>query len=622
MAESKFKPKDLTEFRKVFKTFDHDSSGTIDKKEMRDVLTKLKMYDSLGKLEDLMKEMDVNKDGVISWEEFLQIMIEIKFAGRESSFAKVYNKQKQTVIKVGKGQTVHSFAVEEMFAFSEHINHCLKDDLECKKFGLIPINTVDEKKMGLCANVRDGILLAKFINIAVPNTIDERALNKPKKGKSLSLFQINENMNIVINSAKGIGIKVVNIGATELTDGVKHPHLVLGLIWQLVKLQLLNSINLKSHPELVRLLEEGEDLEDLLRLPPEQLLLRWFNYHLKNAESSKRVKNFSGDIKDSEAYTILLHQIAPGKCDNKGLDTKDTKKRAQMVLNNAKKLDVESFITAADICKGNPKLNLAFTAAIFNQCPGLDPMEEEELEKIGLLEDDVGDSREERAFRMWMNSLGLEDFYINNLFEDCADGINLLKVIDAVEPGIVYWKKVYMKPSNKFKMVANQNYAVVLGKKLKFSLVGIAGEDFVNKNKKLLLAFVWQLMRHHTLKYLAKVQEKHFGGKKVTDEMMVKWANGKVSSSGRKSRMRSLKHKGLSSGVFFLDLLYAIQPKVIDDQYVTEGKTEEDKLLNARYAISVSRKLGAVVFCIPEDLVEVRYKMVLTFVASIMSCSS
>jgi len=619
--ESKFKSKDFVEFKRVFKSFDTDGSGTIDKKEMAKVLGALKLYDSIGKLDDLMKEIDINRDGVISWDEFLDVMVQIKFGGKSNSaFNKVYDKQKQHVITTGKGATKHSFAIEEMCAFSEHINHCLRNDKELKKAGLIPIVT-DEKNLGLCHNVRDGLLLAKFINIAVPDTIDERALNKPKGQKSLSLFQVNENMNLVINSAKGIGVKTVNIGATELAEGASHPHLVLGLVWQLVKLQLLNSINLKAHPELVRLLEEGEDLEDLLRLPPEQLLLRWFNYHLKNAGSKRRVTNFSGDVKDSECYTTLLHQIAPGTCDDKALGMSDKRKRAQRVLDNAKKLDVEPFITANDICKGNARLNLAFTAAIFNQCPGLDPMEEEELEKIGLLEDDVGDSREERAFRMWMNSLGLEDFYINNLYEDCADGVQLLKVIDAVEPGIVYWKKVYMKPSNKFKKVANQNYAVLLGKQLKFSLVGIAGQDFVDRKKKLLLAFVWQLMRHHTLKYLAKVQQKTFGGKTVTDQMMVDWANSKVAKAGRTSKMKSLKDKKLKSCKFFLDLLYAVQPKVIDEQYVSEGKTAEDRLLNAKYAISVARKLGAVVFCIPEDLVDVQYKMVLTFVASIMACA-
>ena len=52
-------------------------------------------------------------------------------------------------------------------------------------------------------------------------------------------------------------------------------------------------------------------MSDLLALSPEEILLRWFNYHLENAGSTRRVNNFSGDIKDSECYTILLNQIAP-----------------------------------------------------------------------------------------------------------------------------------------------------------------------------------------------------------------------------------------------------------------------------------------------------------------------
>jgi plastin-1 len=75
---------------------------------------------------------------------------------------------------------------------------------------------------------------------------------------------------------------------------------------------LLASISLSNHPELFRLLEPGETIEDLLKLSPEQILLRWFNFHLKAANHSKRVKNFGGDIKDSEAYTVLLHQLSPG----------------------------------------------------------------------------------------------------------------------------------------------------------------------------------------------------------------------------------------------------------------------------------------------------------------------
>jgi plastin-1 len=473
--------------------------------------------------------------------------------------------------------------------------------------------------MDLCRKVKDGILIAKFINLAVKDTIDERALNVRKSGKDLTLFQINENHQLAIGAAKSIGVQTINLGASELIEGEKYPHLVLGLIWQLVKIQLLNSINLKNHPELIRLLENGEELSDLLKLPPDQLLLRWFNYHLKNAGSNKRVKNFGGDIKDSEAYTVLLAQIAPGKCDKAALGMSDLSAKAGKVISNAKNLEVKTFIKARDIVAGNPRLNLAFTAAIFNQCPGLDPVSKEEMDKAGLMEDDFGDSREERAFRMWINSLGLEGVYVNNLYEDCQDGLVLLKVLDKVQPGIVSWKQVEKQPNNKFKKVSNCNYVVVLGRSLKFSLVGIGGSDLAVGNKKLLLAFVWQLMRFHTFKFLAEVQAKKFGGKEVTDDMIVQWANDRVASANRTTKMTSFKDPTLSNAIFFMDLLFAVESRIINWDFVTPGDTKENSLLNAKYAISVARKLGAVVFLLPEDIVEVKPKMILTFVASIMS---
>lgn len=66
-------------------------------------------------------------------------------------------------------------------------------------------------------------------------------------------------------------------------------------------------INLKEHPYLIRLKEEDEEVADLLKLPHDVLLLRWFNYHLKNAKHSRTVSNFSGDVKDGENYTVLLN---------------------------------------------------------------------------------------------------------------------------------------------------------------------------------------------------------------------------------------------------------------------------------------------------------------------------
>jgi hypothetical protein len=134
-----------------------------------------------------------------------------------------------------------------------------------------------------------------------------------------------------------------------------QPHLVLGLIWQIVKIGLFSKvrnrckplircltylsdiaiftqINLVNHPELYRLLEPGETIEDLLKLSVEEILLRWFNYHLKNAGWDRRVHNFSGDIKDAMNYTVLLAQIAPQHCNRDALKVSDGTQRAEMVL--------------------------------------------------------------------------------------------------------------------------------------------------------------------------------------------------------------------------------------------------------------------------------------------------
>lgn len=66
-------------------------------------------------------------------------------------------------------------------------------------------------------------------------------------------------------------------------------------------------MNIKDHPNLVKLLEDDEELSDLKAKSVDDILLRWLNFHLKAAGSDKRVKNFGDSVKDAEAYTIVLH---------------------------------------------------------------------------------------------------------------------------------------------------------------------------------------------------------------------------------------------------------------------------------------------------------------------------
>ncbi len=228
---------------------------------------------------------------------------------------------------------VHHFSEEEKAAFVAHINFSLQGDKDLA--GVLPIAVAGNDLFTKCF---DGVLLCKLINSSVPGTIDDRVINRPKGGKKLDLWSAAENSNLAINSAASIGCTVVNVGADDIQNGT--PHICLGVIWQIIRIGLLANVTLTAHPELYRLLQPGEDINDLLKLPPEQILLRWVNYHLKNAgREDKCIKNFSGDIKDSEAYTILLNQLAPDRCNQNALREKNLDTRAGMVLENALKIE-------------------------------------------------------------------------------------------------------------------------------------------------------------------------------------------------------------------------------------------------------------------------------------------
>ena len=203
-----------------------------------------------------------------------------------------------------------------------------------------------------------------------------------------------------------------------------------------------------------------------MQLPPEKLLLRWFNHHLREAGVSRECTNFGPDVRDCELYAYLLQQIDPEhKISSRTiLAVAEPAARAAHVAAVGPRLGAEFTVQPADIISGNEKLNMAFVAALFNACPALDPPEEEQVCPCHLLppptshlppptshlppcctccpisnfrcarhalarqilalmeelpDDDAGDSREARAFRMWINSLGMAECpHVEDLFTE------------------------------------------------------------------------------------------------------------------------------------------------------------------------------------------------------------
>lgn len=136
-----------------------------------------------------------------------------------------------------------------------------------------------------------------------------------------------------------------------------------------------------------------------------------------NRGLTKKIFRFCFVVQDSRAYFHLLNQISPkGTEEDKpridismfGLNVSlavpsggassgaaacltglsapcvaqetDDLKRAEAMLQQADRLGCRQFVTPTDVVKGNPKLNLAFVANLFNKYPALTKPENEDMD--------------------------------------------------------------------------------------------------------------------------------------------------------------------------------------------------------------------------------------------------
>ncbi|KAK5657577.1 hypothetical protein OQA88_3151 [Cercophora sp. LCS_1] len=64
----------VAQFKAVFDVFDKDHTGDISADELGHVMKELGLNPSDSELQDLVNEADINKDGVICFDEFLNLM--------------------------------------------------------------------------------------------------------------------------------------------------------------------------------------------------------------------------------------------------------------------------------------------------------------------------------------------------------------------------------------------------------------------------------------------------------------------------------------------------------------------------------------------------------------------
>ena len=134
--------------------------------------------------------------------------------------------------------------------------------------------------------------------------------------------------------------------------------------------------------------------------------------------------------------------------------------------------------------------------------------------------------------------------------------------------------------------------------------MGIGAEDIRAGDKKSILALVWQLVRLHYLQLLGSKDEKD----------IIAWINAMTPDT---PDITGFRDKQFATGVLLIKLCEKIEPRDVNQDLITPGETDEDKEMNAKYAISLARKFGAIIFMAWDDIPKLNSKMLLVFTASL-----
>jgi calmodulin len=77
----------LREYRDAFSLFDKDGNGYLTKEELGHVMHQLGQWARMEELQDMLAEIDTDGDGNVSFEEFVEILLNITDSDQDSSAA-------------------------------------------------------------------------------------------------------------------------------------------------------------------------------------------------------------------------------------------------------------------------------------------------------------------------------------------------------------------------------------------------------------------------------------------------------------------------------------------------------------------------------------------------------
>jgi hypothetical protein len=97
------------------------------------------------------------------------------------------------------------------------------------------------------------------------------------------------------------------------------------------------------------------------------------------------IRNFAQDVSDAKKYITLLSNICPQSPERSQFleqSYRSNEDRVKAVLKFAEHIHCRQFVTAEDILRGNQRLNLAFTAGLFNKFIGIELPSDQEIRTL------------------------------------------------------------------------------------------------------------------------------------------------------------------------------------------------------------------------------------------------
>ena len=328
---------DFQEYEDLFKVVCDFKAGKVGRDVLKEKLFELRFRKlSDEDLDKIMTETEFMKDGAISIFNICIFLKKIIDAGTKEKFQRIAKREGTGLFRVldknSYKRKVRPYSDKERNKYAKLINKALKDDPDCAGTR-VPIDPNSDE---LYDKIRDGVIIAKLVNLCEPNTINEDEI---KKNIDMNIYDKYDNLNKAIEGAKKVGVQSETNADDVLDRDKARDNDLLGDI--LARLNVPKKV-IKENPETQNLCKDGETVDDVANLPIDDFLKRWFNQHLKHANHPNELQNFGDDVKDSEKYTVLLNDLSPDLCDKTALNLTDPNERAQKVIKDAQNYGAET----------------------------------------------------------------------------------------------------------------------------------------------------------------------------------------------------------------------------------------------------------------------------------------